>query len=391
MTTLFILLFATLAPAVVLLAAGFWMVRKLRGDVSRALGVLAIVLGLLLVILAILLVLLVQTSTTVEEGASLGTAPDMPVYSSIRELLSASDLVVVGTVKGVAAREVDYGTTAPDERDGQVGVPTVLYEVAATEKLHGTEARVSIIVGAPDVDEILTEEDSSDLQLGQRVLLFLKRQTSEDAPGIAAYGEFYVTVSLKHGVFDVVGDDWVEPRMSRVFGETRYSLQQIREEASSTRSGPDRSRSPDSSDTEDDRQSGVRAVKSHVWPVLDPDYDDSWVANVPEVIGGYRVINIGTPKSVACSSLPIVTLLAPQQSMDEFLKVAPDARSLLQMLQSIPGVPSDVRLSFAGSAIDEEEAAANLARWNERSLRDGCIRLGGIEHESPDSKIESRR
>ena len=35
MTTLLILLFATLAPASVLLAAEFWMARKLRGDVSR--------------------------------------------------------------------------------------------------------------------------------------------------------------------------------------------------------------------------------------------------------------------------------------------------------------------------------------------------------------------
>ena len=77
--------------------------------------------------------------------------------------------------------------------------------------------------------------------------------------------------------------------------------------------------------------------------------------------------------------------------MDEFLKAAPDARSLLHMLQSIPGVPSDVRLSFAGSAIAEEEAVANLARWNERNPKDGCIRWGGIEHESPDSRTESRR
>ncbi len=44
MTTLLILLFATLAPASVLLAAGFWIVRKLHGDVSRPLGVAAIVL-----------------------------------------------------------------------------------------------------------------------------------------------------------------------------------------------------------------------------------------------------------------------------------------------------------------------------------------------------------
>ena len=87
------------------------------------------------------------------------------------------------------------------------------------------------------MDEILIGEESTALQPGQQVLLFLKRQTSEDAPGITAYDEFYVTVSLDNGVFDLVDGDWVEPRMSRVFEETRYRLQQVREEASSTQSG----------------------------------------------------------------------------------------------------------------------------------------------------------
>lgn len=115
-------------------------------------------------------------------------------------------------------------------------------------------------------------------------------------------------------------------------------------------------------------------------PVLDLGYDDSWVANVPDFIGGYRVIHIGTPRSVACSRSPLITLLAPQKSMDEYLGSAPDVRSLLQ---TIPGLPSDVQLSFAGSAFDEEEATVHQQRWNERNLKDGCIRLGGIQLELP--------
>jgi len=70
MSTLLVLLFATLTPAAVLLGAGLWMVKKLQGDVGRALGVICIVFGLLLVIAAVLLVLLVQTSTEEELGVT---------------------------------------------------------------------------------------------------------------------------------------------------------------------------------------------------------------------------------------------------------------------------------------------------------------------------------
>ena len=145
------------------------------------------------------------------------------------------------------------------------------------------------------------------------------------------------------------------------------------ETSESGRSAPRGSR--ESGDTQ---QPDAGSESSSDTPVLDLDYDDSWVANVPDVIGGYRVVRIGTPRTVACSRSPMITLLAPQDSMDEFLANVPDVRSLLQ---SVPGVPSDVQLSFAGSDLDEEEASEKLARWNERSLKSGCIRLGGLELE----------
>ena len=108
-------------------------------------------------------------------------------------------------------------------------------------------------------------------------------------------------------------------------------------------------------------------------PVLDIGYDDSWLANVPEFIGEFRVIRIDTPRSKACSISPIITLLAPQKSMDEYLGNVPDTRSLLK---SIPGLPADVTLSVVGSPVDKEEVAANLAKWNENRSKDGCISLG---------------
>ncbi len=116
-------------------------------------------------------------------------------------------------------------------------------------------------------------------------------------------------------------------------------------------------------------------------PVFDYDYDDSWVANIPEVIGGYEVIGVSTPNKVACNRGPIITLLAPRRSMNEFLGNPPDVHSLRSMIRAIPGVLSDIRLSFAGSVLDEEEAAKNLREWNEDSLKDGCIVLGGVPDE----------
>ena len=122
-------------------------------------------------------------------------------------------------------------------------------------------------------------------------------------------------------------------------------------------------------DTGDAQQSHASTVR----PVLDLDYDDSWVVNVPDTIGEYRVIRIGTPKDVSCSSSPRITLQAPQESMEEHLATAPNVRSLLEL---IPGIPSDVQLNFVGSALSEEEAAASLEKWNEDNLQDGCIQLG---------------
>ena len=125
------------------------------------------------------------------------------------------------------AREVDYGTADPDERHGK-GIPTVFYEVAVTETLRG-EAGGTIILGAPDVDQVSMSGEATALRSGQQVLLFLKEQASEDAPSITTYDHFYVTVSLDNGVFDRLGDDSVQPRMAEVFQVADYSLDEVRE------------------------------------------------------------------------------------------------------------------------------------------------------------------
>lgn len=161
-------------------------------------------------------------------GPPFGATPDMPVYSSIAELSEVSDLVILGTIQGVVGRETDYGTSNSDNLSDRLGVPTVFYEVAVTETLRG-EAGGNIIVASPDLDEIAIRE-ATVLRNGEQVLLFLKRQTTEDAPGITAFSDFYVTVSLDNGVFNLLDDHFVEPRMVQAFETTLFSLEDAREQ-----------------------------------------------------------------------------------------------------------------------------------------------------------------
>lgn len=109
-------------------------------------------------------------------------------------------------------------------------------------------------------------------------------------------------------------------------------------------------------------------------PVLDVNYDDRWVANIPDVVGGHRVRYIDTPKTKACTVHPLISLQTQQESIDGFLKDPPDIDSVLQ---SIPGVPSSYYLSFTPAPFDMKKNAARDREWNESRLRYGCIRLGG--------------
>ena len=91
------------------------------------------------------------------------------------------------------------------------------------------------------------------------------------------------------------------------------------------------------------------------------------------MIGGYRVVSIDTPKTVACSRKPVIHLQAPQESMDEFLSTPLDLASLRAAIRSVPGVPSHFTLSFVGPApIDEEEVQTRIRERNEFMASRGC-------------------
>ncbi len=155
---------------------------------------------------------------------------DFMVYTDLEDLSAASDAVVIGTVGPVVGREVDFGTAEPDERVGD-GIAVIFNEVEVLEVLRGRVAD-TIIVGGPDSDAIMST-DTTPLRIGERVVLFLAEQTTADAPGITAFGFFYTPVSLDNGVFDVVSDERIDPRMPEAFRtesvpSPSFTLQEIR-------------------------------------------------------------------------------------------------------------------------------------------------------------------
>ena len=122
------------------------------------------------------------------------------------------------------------------------------------------------------------------------------------------------------------------------------------------------------------------------------DYDDSWVANFPEFIGGYKVQYIETPRSVACSNQPMIHLLAHQRSMDEFLSTPLDIHSLRAAIRLIEGVPSDgIVLGFSGIPLGEggkEEWDESIRRQNEEAKINGCVQFSQLEFSLPSTATE---
>ena len=106
--------------------------------------------------------------------------------------------------------------------------------------------------------------------------------------------------------------------------------------------------------------------------VLDLDYDDGWVKDFPQTIGGVNVGHISTPKDRACSSVPVIYLQTERASMDEFLSNPPDMSSLRAAIDALDGVPPDVKFSFSPNLIDKQTGALEDAAWNAQRMEYGC-------------------
>lgn len=144
------------------------------------------------------------------------TTVDMPIYNSIEELTAASDVVVIGTVKGVFSRYINFGQDGKPEWDGDVGTPAVVYEVEVTKGLKG-EPDNSIFVDTIDAASIICEDNSA-LKDNDQFILFLQERASGDWPNVPSPSDkFYVITSFDNGVFDVLPDGTVKPRMPEAF------------------------------------------------------------------------------------------------------------------------------------------------------------------------------
>ena len=119
-------------------------------------------------------------------------------------------------------------------------------------------------------------------------------------------------------------------------------------------------------------------------PVFDVNYDDSWVAKFPEVIGGHRVEQITTPRDYACASKPMIYFRASEKTLEEYLEAQYDVRSLREAINDVPGVPSNVSISFGNSSSNKEELAERIREWNERRIRNGCLEPWGRVTFNPD-------
>lgn len=148
-------------------------------------------------------------------GSAEVSSGDRPVYGSIEALSADSDAVVVGTVGGVLAREVDEGTADAESSDN--GMPMVFYEITVEALLKG---QVGDSMALASLDEDTAAEDgSSRVAPGDRLLLFVDELTPAEAPGIQSLELFYVPVGADNGVFDVT-DGLVRARTTDVVGLT---------------------------------------------------------------------------------------------------------------------------------------------------------------------------
>ncbi len=115
-------------------------------------------------------------------------------------------------------------------------------------------------------------------------------------------------------------------------------------------------------------------------PVFEPGYDDSWTEDFPQVVDGYNVRYINTPKSMACLNTPMVSLQSTHPTLEEFLADPPDMTSLNSALNSLPDIPSNVLISFSPKPVDVEASAEWETDWNLKRLKGGCLEpLADIE------------
>ena len=156
-----------------------------------------------------------------------------PVYNSIESLSRAADVVVIGTVKSVAGREPYYTGSG----SGDIGIPSVFYEVEVNESLQGNPGNTIIVAQIDNAaTDVIVSDSGSALNVGERLALFLQHRAGDEY-GLKEFGDIdnlYVIVSADNGMFDVSSNEVATPRAPYLFrtqgraDTPTFTLDQIR-------------------------------------------------------------------------------------------------------------------------------------------------------------------
>lgn len=151
---------------------------------------------------------------------------DMPLYTSVKDLATDSDLIVYGTIGPVVSRQIDYGS-ATKQTDG---IPMAFHQVTITETLKGP-IYDTVVVAVPDKDEIAFAGHSPELKRNQRMILFLQAENASTAPGVTPMDKMYTPLSLDNGMFDQKSNTSFTPRQSAVFDNANFSLEDLKQKS----------------------------------------------------------------------------------------------------------------------------------------------------------------
>ena len=156
-----------------------------------------------------------------------------PSYKSIESLSRAADVVVIGTVKRVAGREPYYTGSG----SGDIGIPSVFYEIEVNETLQGNPGDTIIVAQIDNAAaDVIVSDAGSALNVGERLALFIAHRAGDEY-GLKEFGDIdnlYVIVSDDNGTFDVSADEVATPRAPYMFrtpgspDTPTFTLDQIR-------------------------------------------------------------------------------------------------------------------------------------------------------------------
>ena len=134
----------------------------------------------------------------------------MKFYSSVVGLSDDADVVVMGTVKGVAETGIDRGSEDGKGAPGNgIPVPYTVYSVEVMETLKG-EVNEKIYVVRTD-PEFFPDEALTRLRRDETVILYLSEETTKVAPTIAVTDTFYVPLAFDNAVFDLLSSSDLGP------------------------------------------------------------------------------------------------------------------------------------------------------------------------------------